>query len=466
MSGSGRPALRSVLDLFSIGIGPSSSHTVGPMRAADAFVRELHRAGLLEQVTRVEADLLGSLGATGAGHGTPDAVLAGLRGLDAETCDPTEVTGRWLALADGGAIALLGRHEITMRTDDVHLRPDLRHPRHPNALHLSAWTTGGTPCLERIYLSVGGGTIAEVDDGNPDEITPASVPTPEVPHPFSTAVELLALCRLLGCDIATVVRRNELAHWSPTELDDGLRARWAAMRSCIELGLRGEGVLPGGLGVRRRAAGLSAVLDGEGAAPDSLERLQAYAIAVNEQNAAGQRVVTAPTNGAAGIVPAVLHHHLTTAGLAEAQAQDAAATYLLTATAIGSLVVHNASISGADVGCQGEVGSAAAMAAAGYCALLGGDPAAVENAAEIALEHHLGLTCDPVAGLVQIPCIERNAVAAVTAVSAARLALRGDGIHVVSFDTVVETMRRTGHDMSHRYKETGSGGLAVTVPLC
>ncbi|GAA4546655.1 L-serine ammonia-lyase [Pseudonocardia xishanensis] len=441
--------LRSVLDLFSVGIGPSSSHTVGPMRAATAFARTLEDA-----VDRLEIELLGSLGSTGLGHGTPDAVVAGLRGLDPATCDPAEVRGSWAALGSGAPVGLVEGPTVRVRTADVRLVPGERLPGHPNALRMRAWA-GETRLAETVAYSVGGGAV--VVDGEIGE-EPAG---PPVPYPYASADELLALCAREGCDIADLMRANETARHGGAALDRGLAHRWAAMRACLEAGLVGRGVLPGGLGTRRRAGILAAALRAAAVPLDSPEWLQPYAMAVNEENAAGHRVVTAPTNGAAGIVPAVLYHHVTSTG-------DGAAVprFLLTAAAVGGVVARNASISGADVGCQGEVGSAAAMAAAGYCAVLGGSPAAVENAAEIALEHHLGLTCDPVAGLVQVPCIERNAIAAGTAVSAARMALRDHGSHVVSLDVVIETVRRTGRDMSSRYKETSDGGLAVTVPYC
>ncbi|MFE5008749.1 L-serine ammonia-lyase [Streptomyces sp. NPDC056696] len=444
--------LRSALDLFSVGVGPSSSHTVGPMRAATAFARSLRG----HRIDRLEVELLGSLGSTGIGHGTPDAVVAGLRGLDPATCDSAEIQGGWRALGEGGELVLAAGTRVRVRTDDVRLVPGVRLPGHPNALRMRAWLAD-TVLTERVYYSVGGGAV--VEEGAP----PSPGPTDALPYPYTSAAELLQQCAVEQCSIATIARRNETARHGAAALDRGLADRWAAMRACLTAGLAAHGELPGGLGTRRRAGALAEALGADRTPLDSAEWLQAYAMAVNEENAAGHRVVTAPTNGAAGIIPAVLHHHLTATG---ADGADTVEVFLLTAAAIGGLLARNASISGADVGCQGEVGSAAAMAAAGYCAVLGGSPEAVENAAEIALEHHLGLTCDPVAGLVQIPCIERNAIAAGTAVAAARLALRGTGVHRVSLDVAVETMRQTGRDMSHRYKETSDGGLAVTVPYC
>ncbi len=452
----------SVLDLFSIGIGPSSSHTVGPMRAATRFAVALRDAGVLDRVERLAVDLYGSLGATGIGHGTPDAVVAGLRGLDPATCDPDDVRGAWTALGTGADVVLLGERRVTVAQEEIRLAPLTRRPEHSNTLRLRAWDGAGALLREQLYFSVGGGFVTDGPGIGADGAFPAAteVATSEVPHPFGSAAELLALCAAERTGIAGVARRNEIALHGEEDLDAGIAAIWRVMRQCVADGLHGEGVLPGGLGVKRRAAGLRARLELVADRDTSTEWLQAYAMAVNEENAAGRRVVTAPTNGAAGIVPAVLHHHVRTSG-----AQDVA-DFLLTATAVGTLFATNASISGAEAGCQGEVGSAAAMAAAGLCAVRGGTPEQVENAAEIAMEHHLGLTCDPVGGLVQVPCIERNAIASATAVAAALMALHGDGTHVVSLDVVIETMRQTGLDMSSRYKETSTGGLAVNVPEC
>jgi L-serine dehydratase len=460
------PRYVSVLDLFSIGIGPSSSHTVGPMRAATRFAEALRDAGVLVRVDRVAVDLYGSLGATGIGHGTPDAVVAGLRGLDPATCDPDEVRGAWTALGSGSAVALLGTHHVSLAKDDVRLAPLTRKPEHSNTLRLRAWDGAGALLREQQFFSVGGGFVTDGPGVGPDGVAfaggAAAAPAPAVPHPFGSAADLLALCATEGTDIAGIARRNEVALHGEDALDAGIAAIWRVMRQCVADGLRGEGVLPGGLGVKRRAAGLRGRLELVADRDTSTEWLQAYAMAVNEENAAGRRVVTAPTNGAAGIVPAVLHHHVRTTPGGEKDVPD----FLLTATAVGTLFATNASISGAEAGCQGEVGSAAAMAAAGLCAVRGGIPEQVENAAEIAMEHHLGLTCDPVGGLVQVPCIERNAIASATAVAAALMALHGDGTHVVSLDVVIETMRQTGLDMSSRYKETSTGGLAVNVPEC
>ncbi|PJJ62120.1 L-serine ammonia-lyase [Compostimonas suwonensis] len=465
----------SALDLFSIGIGPSSSHTVGPMRAARAFVTSLAEAGDLERVSRIHCSLYGSLGSTGLGHGTPDAVVAGLMGMRPESCDPHAVRGAWSRLETGGVVRLAGRHPIELDRDDVTLEPRTRLPGHPNALTLAAWAEGDAlPFVEQTYYSVGGGFIRRDGDGGgesgretrADVRADAAASVIAHPYPFATAEALIALCDSTGLAIDELARANELSSRTEEALDAGLDAIWAAMAECTRNGLGEHGELPGGLHVKRRAAAVRERLreaDDAGARDTSIEWLHAFALAVNEENAAGGRVVTAPTNGAAGIVPAVGHYYLRFVPGASA---DGIRRYLLTATAIGSLVKANASISGAEAGCQGEVGTACAMAAGGLCAVLGGTPAQVENAAEIAMEHHLGLTCDPVAGLVQIPCIERNAIASSTAVSAARLALHGDGTHLVSLDTVIETMRQTGFDMSTKYKETSEGGLAVNVVEC
>jgi L-serine dehydratase len=472
-------AFVSALDLFSIGIGPSSSHTVGPMRAARAFAERLvEPAGsgnaTLERVDRVACTLYGSLGATGLGHGTPDAVIAGLRGLRPDMCDPDEVRGAWAALgedAEGATVMLAGRHPIAMTKQDIAFAPRTRLPGHPNAMTLQAWHDGDAlPLAEETYYSVGGGFIRREGDA------PQESEVVRYPLPYSTATELLELCERYDVSFCDIVRYNEVALHGERGIDHGLDAIWAAMADCVEHGLTTDGTLPGGLGVRRRAPLVRLRLEryereqldhgasaNPGARDTSTEWLHAYALAVNEENASGGRVVTAPTNGAAGIIPAVGHYYLRFVPGADAAGIR---RYLLTAAAIASLVKRNASISGAEGGCQAEVGSACAMAAGALCAVLGGTPRQVENAAEIAMEHHLGLTCDPVGGLVQVPCIERNAIAASTAVSAARLALHGDGSHVVSLDAAIETMRQTGLDMKTKYKETSLGGLAVNVVEC
>jgi L-serine dehydratase len=461
-------AFVSALDLFSIGIGPSSSHTVGPMRAARAFAERLAADEVLERVTRITCSLYGSLGATGLGHGTPDAVVAGLAGLKPDECDPADVRGAWSRLGpDGGEVRIAGRRPITMAQGDVTLEPRTRLPGHPNALTLQAWGEGDAlPIAEETYYSIGGGFIRREGDA------PEQSEVRRHPLPYSNAAELLALCDEHGVSFCDVARSNEVAVHGEEGIDAGLDAIWAAMAECVEQGLATEGTLPGGLGVKRRAPEVRRRLeeyDREGSADSSAQRdtstewLHAFALAVNEENASGGRVVTAPTNGAAGIIPAVGHYYQRFVPGADAAGIR---RYLLTAAAIASLVKKNASISGAEGGCQAEVGSACAMAAGALCAVLGGTPRQIENAAEIAMEHHLGLTCDPVAGLVQVPCIERNAIASSTAVSAARLALHGDGTHLVSLDTVIETMRQTGLDMMTKYKETSEGGLAVNVIEC
>jgi L-serine dehydratase len=452
----------SAFDLFSIGIGPSSSHTVGPMRAALAFATGLADDGLLDRVDRVTCSLYGSLGATGIGHGTPDAVVAGLQGLTPEACDPAEVRRAWSDHPDGAPLTLAGTRPIAFSKDDVSFVPRTRLPGHPNAMTLHAWDQrSDLPVRSETYYSVGGGFIRR-DGDDPSTVLPS---TP-VPMPFRTAEALIGLCDETGLPIDAIARRNEEAIRSAVEVDAGLDAIWAAMHECVTAGLADTGTLPGGLGVKRRARAVRERLDvaeAESGRELPTEWLHAFALAVNEQNASGGRVVTAPTNGAAGIIPAVGSYYLR---FVPGASLDGIRRYLLTATAIGSLFKANASISGAEGGCQAEVGSACAMAAGALCAVLGGTPRQVENAAEIAMEHHLGLTCDPVGGLVQVPCIERNAIASSTAVSAARLSLHGDGTHLVSLDTVIETMRQTGVDMSTKYKETSEGGLAVNVIEC
>lgn len=493
----------SAFELFSIGVGPSSSHTVGPMRAAADFAARLRSTRVLDDVASVSCALYGSLGATGIGHGTPDAVVAGLQGLEPETVDPDAVRRAWSDWPDAGTLTLAGTHGIPFAKSDVVLAPRTRLPGHPNAMTLFARDADGVLLADETYYSVGGGFIRR--EGEAPRVAAASVP-----FPFTDAASLLALCDEHGITIAEAARRNEQALRSDEEIAAGLDRIWDAMAACVDAGLHHDGVLPGILKVKRRASVLRAQLEGiqaEGHRELPGEWLGAFALAVNEENAAGGRVVTAPTNGAAGILPAVAMYwwrFLADSGLGvgnavtphgelvgsallgfhgDAVAPDEAAEwddarvaeanrrrgirrFLLTATALGSLFKNNASISGAEGGCQAEVGSACAMAAGGLTAVMGGTNRQIENAAEIAMEHHLGLTCDPVGGLVQIPCIERNAIAASTAVTAARLALRGDGTHYVSLDTVVETMRQTGIDMSTKYKETSEGGLAVNVIEC
>ncbi|WP_026455476.1 L-serine ammonia-lyase [Saccharomonospora iraqiensis] len=457
----------SVFDLLSVGIGPSSSHTVGPMRAAGTFVARLRERGALAQVARVRAELFGSLGATGHGHGSPKAVLLGLEGHDPETVDPAAVTARVEEIRTTHHLRLDGTHEIPFTVDrDVVLHRRKTLPLHPNGMRFTATDATGAEVLSAVYYSVGGGFVLD-DDTPADTASDDSAAGPRitadttpVTHPFSTGAGLLERAAETGLPISGLMLANELS-WRD---EDAVRRRllhvWQVMRECVANGCRNTGELPGGLRVARRAPDLLASLgDGD----DPLEWVTLFALAVNEENAAGGRVVTAPTNGAAGIIPAVLHYYTRFVPGAD---DDGVVRFLLTAGAIGVLFKENASISGAEVGCQGEVGSACSMAAAGLTEVLGGTPRQVENAAEIAMEHNLGLTCDPVGGLVQIPCIERNAVAAVKAITATRMALRRDGTHYVSLDKAIKTMRDTGRDMKVKYKETARGGLAVNVVEC
>ena len=448
------PDYISALDLFTIGIGPSSSHTVGPMRAALLFASALRSGGKIEHTARVQVKLFGSLGATGPGHGTTNALVAGLAGQTPETCDPEDVSRAW-QLANENSKWFVFDRQLDFSADDFSFQPLIHLPRHSNGLRFTSYSSSGDVLLVQTYYSVGGGFV-EADHELVRE------QRSEVPYPFSSAEELLEICSREQLSIAELAYRNEVALHGEEVILSKLSAIWQAMKSSIETGLTKHGQLPGTLGVSRRAADMANQLRGM-TEDTSNEWLQAFAIAVNEENAAGQRVVTAPTNGAAGIIPAVAYYAMKFKALP----QDAIAKdFLLTAAAIGSLYKRNASISGAEAGCQGEVGSACSMAAAGLAQVLGGTNRQIENAAEIAMEHNLGLTCDPVGGFVQMPCIERNAIAAGTAVAAVRLALLGDGQHKISLDTVIETMRQTGMDMSTKYKETSLGGLAVNVVEC
>jgi len=460
----------SVFDLFKIGIGPSSSHTVGPMRAARLFALRLQHDGLLAATARVSAQLYGSLGATGKGHGSDKAVLLGLSGAEPDTVDVDTIAAQLKRIREAGRLALLGAHEIGFneKTDLVFYRRESL-PFHANGMRFTAFDANGTELLARVYYSVGGGFVVSdevASDGSKQKVIAPN--TTVLAHPFHSGAELLTLATSEHCSIAELMRRNE-RHWrSDAEIDASLLKIWAVMQACVVRGCATGGVLPGGFKVRRRAADLHRQLcaNPEAALRDPLQVLDwvnLYALAVNEENAAGGRVVTAPTNGAAGIVPAVLHYY---ARFVPGATETGVIDFLLTAAAIGMLYKENASISGAEVGCQGEVGVACSMAAGALCAVLGGTPAQVENAAEIGMEHHLGLTCDPVGGLVQIPCIERNAIASVKAINAARMALRGDGTHHVSLDKVIKTMRDTGADMMTKYKETARGGLAVNIVEC
>ena len=460
----------SVFDLFKIGIGPSSSHTVGPMRAARLFALRLQHEGALSSTARVCAQLYGSLGATGKGHSTDKAVLLGLLGLEPDTVDVEGIVAQVKRIRDEQRLRLLGEHELAFveKTDLIFYRRETL-PFHANGMRFTAFDAAGAELLTRVYYSVGGGFIVSDEvahDGSKQKVIAPD--TTVLAHPFHSGADLLMLTKQQGCNIAELVRRNE-RHWrSDAEIDAGLLQIWAVMQACVVRGCATDGVLPGGFKVKRRAANLYQQLcaNPEAALRDPLQVLDwvnLYALAVNEENAAGGRVVTAPTNGAAGIVPAVLHYYTR---FVPGATDQGVIDFLLTAAAIGMLYKENASISGAEVGCQGEVGVACSMAAGALCAVLGGSPAQVENAAEIGMEHHLGLTCDPVGGLVQIPCIELNAIASVKAINAARMALRGDGTHHVSLDKVIKTMRETGADMMTKYKETARGGLAVNIVEC
>jgi L-serine dehydratase len=452
-----------VFDLFSIGIGPSSSHTVGPMRAAHTFVTGLATDGLLESVARVRVELFGSLGATGHGHGSEPAVLLGLAGEQPETVETATMKARAAAMRTAEEVPLLGTHSVQLGPDDLVLHRRESLPYHPNGMKFFAFDPRGAMVRDRTYYSVGGGFVVDDAAAGADRIT---LDTTVLPHPFTTGDELLARCAEAGKPISSVMLANEQSWRTEPEIREGLLHIWAVMRECVANGLAHDGTLPGGLKVPRRAPEMYRKLREDSFSTDPLQVMDwvdLFALAVNEENAAGGRVVTAPTNGAAGIVPAVLHYYTRFVPGAD---DEGVVRFLLTAGAIGVLYKENASISGAEVGCQGEVGSACSMAAAGLCEVLGGTPEHVENAAEIGMEHNLGLTCDPVGGLVQIPCIERNAMAAIKAINAARIALAGTGEHIVSLDKVIKTMRETGADMKVKYKETARGGLAVNVIEC
>ncbi|QVM90475.1 L-serine ammonia-lyase [Pseudomonas entomophila] len=455
----------SVFDLFKIGIGPSSSHTVGPMRAAARFAEGLRRDGLLASTVSVKAELYGSLGATGKGHGSDKAVLLGLEGEHPDTVDTESIPARLQAIRDSGHLCLLGEHDIVF-VEKQHLAM-IRKPLayHPNGMIFRAFDQAGLQIRSREYYSVGGGFVVDEDAAGHDRIVEDST---VLPYPFKTGKELLGHCTAQHLSFSQVMLANEAA-WRPeAETRAGLLRIWQVMQDCVEAGCRHEGILPGGLKVKRRAPALYRQLSRhpEASLRDALSVLDwvnLYALAVNEENAYGGRVVTAPTNGAAGIVPAVLHYYMRFVPGAN---EDGVVRFLLTAAAIGILYKENASISGAEVGCQGEVGVACSMAAGALCEVMGGTPQQVENAAEIGMEHNLGLTCDPIGGLVQVPCIERNAMGSVKAINAVRMALRGDGQHYVSLDKVIRTMRQTGADMKSKYKETARGGLAVNIIEC
>jgi len=455
----------STFDLFKIGIGPSSSHTVGPMRAAALFANALKDGGQLAAVRRVRCELYGSLGATGKGHGSDKAVILGLEGEQPDLIDPGAIAPRLEQIRGEQSLRLAGSHAIAFQEREDLLFKRKALPFHANGMMLSAFDGDGQALLEKTYYSVGGGFVVSQDAEGQPALVPEST---AIPFPFTTGDELLRRCEESGLSIAQLMWRNELAWRDADAIRSGLLRIWEVMQACVKRGIATEGTLRGGFNVKRRAAELYRDLTAhpEAALRDPLQVLDwvnLYALAVNEENAGGGRVVTAPTNGAAGIVPAVLHYYTRFVPGANDQG---VIDFLLTAAAIGILYKENASISGAEVGCQGEVGVACSMAAGALAQVMGGTPEQVENAAEIGMEHHLGLTCDPVGGLVQIPCIERNAIASVKAINAARMALHGDGTHFVSLDKVIKTMRETGADMMTKYKETSRGGLAVNIVEC
>jgi L-serine dehydratase len=454
----------SIFDLFKIGIGPSSSHTVGPMRAARRFVLRLQRTGRFESISRITVTLYGSLALTGRGHGTDKALLLGLMGEEPDRVDPDTIEARLEQVRATRRLPLTGSKTIEFsELDDLRFRMRQRLPQHPNGMRFNAYDAAGQLLEERAYYSVGGGFVVDEDSAAEDRIVADRT---RIPYPFGDGGELLALCERHGLRIAEIALANERAWREAAEIRAGVLAIHRAMMDCMERGFRQQGTLPGGLGVVRRAPALLRRLGDEAPGTDSLAVLDwvnLFALAVNEENAAGGRVVTAPTNGAAGVIPAVLRYYT---DFVPGASEDGILEFLLTAGAIGGLYTINASISGAEVGCQGEVGVACSMAAGGLTAAMGGSMAQVECAAEIGMEHNLGLTCDPVGGLVQIPCIERNAMAAVKAINAQRMASRGEGTHRVSLDKVIKTMKETGADMKSHYKETSRGGLAVNVIEC
>ena len=462
------PAIRtaptevSVFDIFRVGIGPSSSHTMGPMVAARLFVSRLEAEGLLQRTAEVYVRLYGSLALTGIGHCTDRAVLLGLEGLEPATLDPAAMQPAIDRIRSSARIRLLGRHEISFDEPmNLLFLRDQMLPHHPNGMRFAARDAQGAVLLEEEMYSIGGGAVWRESDADGGTAAPAAA----LPYPFASAENLLSACHEYGLEIHELTLANECALRPRAEVDSRLAGVWDVMQACVARGFAATGLLPGPLKVRRRAPRLQRMLESEAKAgrSDPMEWVNAWALAVNEENAAGGRVVTAPTNGAAGIVPAVLHYYTR---LCHGADEAGVRRFLLTAGAVGLLYKRNASISGAEMGCQGEVGVACSMAAAGLASALHGTNTQVENAAEIGMEHNLGLTCDPVAGLVQIPCIERNAMGAVKAINAARLALRGDGSHKVTLDQVIATMHQTGRDMAAIYKETSQGGLAVNVPEC
>jgi len=453
----------SVFDIFKIGIGPSSSHTVGPMNAARRFVEDLKERKLLERTAQVSVQLYGSLALTGKGHCTDRAILLGLEGHRPDTIDAAQIEPTIERIRSGNRLQLLGTREIGFdEALNLLYHRDQVLPGHSNGMRFTAHDAAGEVLAREEFYSIGGGFIVRAGETAPAAGAPGAA---TVPYPFSSAAELLETARRHGLELYELVTANERVWRNDSEIREGLMRIWKVMQSCVDRGFEAQGLLPGVLNVRRRAPKLYRILTSEQAAGglDVMDWVNAYALAVNEENAAGGRVVTAPTNGAAGIVPAVLHYY---SRFEKGADEEGVVRFLLTAGAIAMLYKQNASISGAEMGCQGEVGVACSMAAAGLVAASHGTNEQIENAAEIGMEHNLGLTCDPIAGLVQIPCIERNAMGAVKAINAARLALRGDGSHKVTLDQVIATMRQTGHDMSSIYKETSQGGLAVNVPEC
>jgi L-serine dehydratase len=450
----------SVFDVFKVGVGPSSSHTMGPMLAARFFVLDLEARGLLERTREVFVQLYGSLALTGLGHCTDRAILLGLEGHDPSEFDPAVMEPTLARIRGSSRIRLLGRHEIGFDEPmNLLFHRDQMLPGHSNGMRFTARDASGATLLSEEMYSIGGGAVQREGE---DAASAASGPG-EVPLPFASGAELLAQADRAGLSIDGLMRANEEALRPAAEVDAKLARIWSVMQACVDRGFRAEGVLPGVLKVKRRAPQMKRSLEADAVQADAMEWVNAWALAVNEENAAGGQVVTAPTNGAAGIVPAVMHYY---AKRVPGSDEAGISRFLLAAGAIGLLYKRNASISGAEMGCQGEVGVACSMAAGGLAAALGASNGQLENAAEIGMEHNLGLTCDPIAGLVQIPCIERNAMGAVKAINAARLALRGDGTHKVSLDQVIATMRQTGYDMKSIYKETSQGGLAVNVPEC
>ncbi|BBL60707.1 L-serine ammonia-lyase [Methylomonas koyamae] len=456
----------SVFDIFKIGIGPSSSHTVGPMRAAMAFARNLEQQGLLGAVRRIQVELYGSLGATGKGHGTDKAVMLGLEGEMPDAVDPDQIPQRLAQIRETGAVRLLGQYPVAFneKSDLLFQRKVL--PYHSNGMRLTVFDASGAELVQADYYSVGGGFVVTGPEAAVDRLSNDDTC---LPYPFNTGDGLLKLCATHRKSISDLMMSNEKAWLNEAQIRERLLNIWQVMQACVERGLHQEGIMPGGMKVRRRAANLYRQLTGEiprqtpSMPVGTMEWVNLFALAVSEENAAGGRVVTAPTNGAAGIIPAVLHYYWK---FCEGANEDGVIRFLLTAAAIAILYKENASLSGAEVGCQGEIGVACSMAAGALAEVLGGTPEQVENAAEIGMEHNLGLTCDPVGGLVQVPCIERNAMGSVKAINAARIALRGDGKHFVSLDKVIKTMRETGADMKTKYKETSRGGLAVNLIEC